>query len=145
MKKLNLPQKTVDAKESIRLKARQYAQHRFAEREAESAKKEVGSGLLALMLDEKITKQKVLVDSSTEATVSVKTRENMTIDEERLKKAIGAPAFNRLTTPVLDEAKVEAAIQLGDLDPNVVAACTSTNDTNYLEARFKAVKPKKES
>lgn len=124
---------------SISRGADRFARAKWDEREAEDRRKEVGSVLLPLMLDEQVTKQKVDLGPRT-ATVRVKTRHKMDIDSERLKKAIGANQFNKLTSPVLDEAKVEAAIQLGELDPNVVAACTEESETPYLEARFKEKK-----
>lgn len=124
-------------------KAKEFARHRWYERKSEEAKNEVKPGLLALMQDEKVTTRKVaLEDEGVEATVQMKRRETMTIDPERLKKALGAPTFNKLTTPQLDESKVEAAIQLGEIDPNVVASCTTETSTPYLEARFKALKKK---
>lgn len=125
-----------DGETPLDRQAKKYARLRKGEREMEEARKEEGRILLPLMKDEQVTKKKVMLDEDTVATVSVKTRESMTIDEERLKKAIGAPAYNKLTSPVLDEAKVEAAIQLGDLDPNVVASCTTESQTDYLEVRF---------
>lgn len=122
--------------EQVAEDAREYAELRYHEREYEAKRKEKARNLLPLMQDLKITKQKVDFDAEQDATVRVKTRENLTIDADRLKKAIGAKAFNKLTTPVLDESKVEAAIQLGDLDANVVASCTNEHHTDYLEVRF---------
>lgn len=46
------------------------------------------------------------------------------VDEDRLKKALGAVEFNKLTKRVLDPTKVSAAIERGDLDPAVVAECS---------------------
>lgn len=116
--------------------AKAYADARFSERQNEAARKDVGGALLPLMQELGVAKHKVDFDDEQDATVRVKVRENLSIDAERLKKAIGAPAFNKLTEPVLSEAKVEAAIQLGDLDPNVVASCTNEHHTDYLEVRF---------
>jgi hypothetical protein len=116
--------------------ARDYAELKYQEREYEARRKEKGQELLPEMQEAGRQKIKVDFDSEQDATVSVKNRERVTIDADRLKKAIGAPAFNKLTTPTLDEAKIEAAIQLGDLDPNVVASCTSESSTPYLEVRF---------
>lgn len=123
-------------KEQIAEEAHTYAELKYREREYEEKRKEKAKELLPLMQESQITKHKVDFDSEQDATVRVKERERLELDEDRLKKAIGAKAFNKLTTPVLDEAKVEAAIQLGDLDPNVVASCTSTSITPYLEVRF---------
>lgn len=121
---------------TIKDRAREYANLKHIEREAETARKEYGSELLPEMVETGTTKVKIDFDEDTDATVSVKTRENTTVDQDKLKKAIGAKAFNRLTTPMLDDAKIEAAIKLGDLDPNVVSSCMSTTENDYLEARF---------
>lgn len=128
-----------DVRDEVRVGAGRYAQAKWDEREAESRRKEVGNQLLPLMVDEKVTKQKADLGHHV-ATVRVKKRTKMVVDEDRLKKALGASQFNKLTSPVLDEAKVEAAIQLGDVDPNVVASCTSESETPYLEVRFKEKK-----
>lgn len=116
--------------------ARDYAEARYYERQHEASRKDTGGILLPLMQELGVIKHRVDFDDDQDATVRVKTREGLTIDPDRLKKAIGAPAFNRLTEPVLSEAKIEAAIALGDLDPNVVASCTNEHHTDYLEVRF---------
>lgn len=125
-----------DGETQLDRQARSYARLKQLERQTEEERKDAGHVLLPLMKDEQVTKKKVALDEDTVATISIKTREKMTIDEERLKKAIGAPAYNKLTSATLDEAKVEAAISLGELDPNVVAGCTSETTTDYLEVRF---------
>lgn len=115
--------------------AKRYAQAKHDERNAEARRKEIGDQLRPLMEDGH-PKVKVDFDEETVATVSLKERDNSRIDPEKLKKKLGAQKYNKLTSAVLDEAKVEAAIQLGEVDPNVVASCMSENKTNYLEARF---------
>ena len=122
--------------ETLKERARDYAEARYHERQFESERKDVGGALLPLMQEFGTNKIKVDFDPEQDATVRVKRRENLSIDPDRLKKAIGAPAFNKLTEPVLSEAKVEAAIALGELDPNVVASCTTEHHTDYLEVRF---------
>lgn len=42
------------------------------------------------------------------------------LDEDGLKKALGAPKFNKLTTAHLDKKKLEAAMDLGTVDPVIV-------------------------
>ena len=115
--------------------ARQYATAKHEEREAQNRRKEIGQQLQPLMEDY-AKKIRVDFDSETNATVSLKERDNSQIDAEMLKKKLGAKAYNKLTSPVLDEAKVEAAIQLGEIDANVVASCMNEHKTNYLEVRF---------
>lgn len=55
------------------------------------------------------------------------------IDAEKLKKALGAKLWKKVTTPALDEDKLEAAIKLGEVDPNVVASCSSTTESEYVK------------
>jgi hypothetical protein len=122
--------------ESLRWQAREYANLRHLEREAEAQRKEYGSGVLEIMRSKDVKKIKVDFDEHTDATVSVKTREVAKLDDDKLKKAIGAKAFAKLTTPVVDESKIEAAIKLGELDPNIVESCLDVSEVPYLEARF---------
>lgn len=50
---------------------------------------------------------------------------SMAIDEARLKKAVGAATWKKITTPRLDDKLLEQAIQAGEVDVNVVAQCTT--------------------
>lgn len=52
----------------------------------------------------------------------------VTIDADRLKGALGAPLWKKVTKQVLDNEKLEAAVALGEVDPNVVAACSTEKD-----------------
>lgn len=129
--------KRIHEEGTVKNQARNYAKLRQVERQYESARKEAGGPLKEAM--EELGMEKIAVtDFSDEetATVRLKERDNSKINPDRLKKAIGAKAFNRLTVPTLDEAKIEAAITLGELDPKVVAQCVDEHTTTYLEARF---------
>lgn len=44
------------------------------------------------------------------------------INEPALKKKIGAEMWNKVTKRVLDKPKLEAAMALGEVDPNTVAS-----------------------
>lgn len=46
------------------------------------------------------------------------------IDEDALKKALGAKTWGKVTKQVLDKAKLEAAVVIGDVDEVVVAQCS---------------------
>lgn len=116
--------------------ARNYANLKDDENAAVAARKKQGEETLLVMQDSGDKKIKVDFDEDRDATVSIKVRERSVFDEGRLKKALGAKVYSKLTTPVLDEAKVEAAIKLGEVDPNVVSSCLVTTETPYLEARF---------
>jgi hypothetical protein len=48
----------------------------------------------------------------------------MTIDEERLKRALGAQKWQNITSRVLDRAKLEDAIAKGLIDATTVAQCS---------------------
>ena len=65
----------------------------------------------------------------------IRTSELMKINEEGLKKAMGARAFNKLTkAPVLDKKKLEEAIVFGDVDPVLVAQYSETKLTSpYIQ------------
>jgi hypothetical protein len=54
--------------------------------------------------------------------------QRVTYDEDRLKKALGAPVWKKVTKQVLDKQKLEAEITVGAVDPNVVAGCASVAD-----------------
>lgn len=47
------------------------------------------------------------------------------IDEISLKKRLGAKSWEHVSTRVLDKKKLEAHIAAGDVDPLVVAECTT--------------------
>lgn len=125
-----------DERAQLEYRAREYATLRDIERSAENKRKAYGQELLPDMQNQQVKKLKIDYDSETNATVAVKERETSKIDEEKLKKRIGAQAYNRLTTASLDEAKLEAAIRLGEIDRNIVAECMETSSRPYLEARF---------
>lgn len=125
-----------ESKDHLDVVAGEYAQLKHTEKETEAQRKDVGHRLLSMMDDLGVIKHRVDFDEDTVATISIKERDNSRIDPDRLKHALGAKAFNKLTTPVLDESKVEAAIQLGEVDANVVSSCMEENKTSYLEARF---------
>jgi hypothetical protein len=72
-------------------------------------------------------------DGDKRYTVTFVQSHTVTIDEPRLKKALGAPVFNKLTTAHLDRKKLENAVDLGDVDPVVVAQCSAEKTSNpYL-------------
>ena len=129
-----MPEETDDG--AVYNSAREYANLKHDEKNIEAKRKAQGKETLELLQGTGTTKVKVDFDENFDATVAVKKRENTTIDQDKLKKALGARVFNKLTTPMLDDAKIEAAVRLGDIDPNVVSSCMETTETPYLEARF---------
>jgi len=122
----------------------EYASLKFSEKNIISKRKEIGDQLLPLMSSHNITKKKVKVNDDYDGTVSIRTRSHSNINPEKLKKALGAKEFNKLTTRTLDESKLEDAIHAGDIDPRIVASCMEHSDTDYLDTRFTKRKRKKE-
>lgn len=117
---------------------RAYAHAKKQEKAAKGAQSDLKEPVLAWFEDHDQKSKTFAYDEIEDATIQVKERDHSKIDPEKLRKEIGAKAFNKLTTPQLDEEKVEAAIALGELDPNVVAgAMIDTVPTKYLECRFK--------
>lgn len=109
---------------------------------AEEEFKSHKSIVLDVFSDDEIERHRVYFEGEQDVVVARKIRDNG-INAEKLKTAIGAQAFNKLTSPKLDQAKVEAAIAKEELDPNVVAQCLN-EQTEYIDVRFlKAKKGKK--
>lgn len=115
---------------------RTYANLKYTENQAQEARKRQGKETLELLQENGRSKVTISFDDEQDVAVAVKVRQNNRIDEDRLKKALGAKVYNKLTTPILDESKIEAAIRLGEVDPNIVESCIETLETPYLEARF---------
>lgn len=113
----------------------QYVTTRVGFKDYESLSKMASSVLLTRMKEEGMKKFRVFYNPAHDYIVSLKNRETVQIDPDKLKKAIGAAAFNRLTTPVLDEDKISDAIAKGKLDPQIVSNCTGVTTTQYVEAR----------
>lgn len=47
------------------------------------------------------------------------------IDEAKLKKNLGARLWQRVTTRTLDRNKLEALVAAGEIDPRIVARCST--------------------
>lgn len=54
--------------------------------------------------------------------------QTVVIDEDRLKNAIGAAKWKKVTKTVLDKAKLEAAVAIGEIDQNTVASVSTLKD-----------------
>lgn len=55
--------------------------------------------------------------------------ERTTIHEDKLKSALDTKQWNKVTSQVLDKEKLEAAVAMGIVDPNVVAAASEVKAT----------------
>lgn len=53
----------------------------------------------------------------------------MVLDDEALKKTLGAKIWNKITKRVLDKEKLEAHIVTGEVDKHLVAQCTTEKDS----------------
>ena len=111
--------------------------------QAKKDREEVAPVVLEQLKDAGKTKHRVPWDETNDVVATIRERDNSKIDPERLKKAIGAKQFNKLTTPQLDMAKVEASIQLGELDANIVAQCTEESISEYVDVRFNKAQKRK--
>lgn len=54
--------------------------------------------------------------------------QTVVIDEDRLKKALGAKQWAKVTKTVLDKVKLEAAVALGDIDTPTIASVSTIKD-----------------
>jgi len=79
--------------------------------------------LAALMKEWGITTTSV-TEGSLKITGTLVESTGLTIDEERLKRAVGATKWQGITSRVLDRAKLEDAIAKGTIDPTLVAECS---------------------
>lgn len=127
---------TQAAKDALDTIVDSLAHAKIAKDEAESDRAEIAPVVMERMKEAGITKHRIQWTDEHDAVASIKTRDNSRVDPEKLKKAIGAKQFHKLTSAHLDDEKVEAAIQLGELDANVVAQCVYGDSTEYVEVRF---------
>lgn len=67
----------------------------------------------------------------------------ITINEESLKKALGAGLWKKVTKQVLDKERLEAHIVTGDIDPNVVAQHSTEKDRKPFIKVTGQFRPKK--
>lgn len=68
----------------------------------------------------------------------------ITIDEDKLKKALGAKAWNKVTDRSLNKSKLEEAIASGEIDANVVAQCSEEKIVESVRTTIKKADPDEE-
>lgn len=124
------------AKENLDALTQYLAEIKVRADQAKDERTEAAPRLLEAMKSAGVTRHRVPWSEEHDVVASVKERTTATINQERLKKALGAKQFHKLTEPQLSESKVEAAIQLGEVDQNVVAQCTEESTTEYIDVRF---------
>jgi hypothetical protein len=80
------------------------------------------------ILEEEEIKSSSIEEDGVKHTVTIAApRTTVSYDEEGLKKALGAKAYQKITVNKLDKAKLETAVQNGDIDTRVVAQHASIN------------------
>lgn len=52
----------------------------------------------------------------------------LSYDEDGIKRSLGATLWKKVTKQVMDKEKLEAAIVVGDIDPNIIAQHTTEKD-----------------
>lgn len=102
----------------------------------EARKKEEQAELVAQFKD-KGTKSYSVEADGFRVTGTLVEPERIKIDEERLKKAVGAEVWNRISTKTLDKKKLEALLALGEIDANVVASCSESSVSPYIKIAMK--------
>lgn len=97
---------------------------------------QIKSTLIGLMLQEgRKTVAMEHEDKVVRGTLASTTR--MKWDEDGLKKAIGAEAFKKVTTPKVDAKKMREAISMGVVDPNKVAMHCTESHSYYIRTSEK--------
>lgn len=99
-----------------------------AEEEALAARKAAAE--LALIEGMNLARKKgvaVQLDNGDEVKGTLVEAQRVVYDEQALEVAL-ADKWSRVTKTTLDTKKLEAAIALGDVDPNVVAVCSEVRD-----------------
>ena len=88
------------------------------------------------VLDKFGDEKTVTVDADDGRTLKATRVQNVrvTIDDQALKSVVAPPLWNKITVRTLDKTKVEAFIGSGELDPAVVAQCsTETPSSPFIK------------
>jgi hypothetical protein len=70
-------------------------------------------------------KQQVVQDGNDELVVNAMHGSTIELDQAMLKRKLGAAAWKLITSEVLDKRKLEAAMVTEQIDPGIVAACST--------------------
>lgn len=107
----------VNPPDEVELALLQLRMAKHAEADAKLAIVQLEERLIDLLGDQKTVRR-----GGMQATVV--RRETTRIDEDSLKKKLGAPLFNKATKRVLDKAKLESLISLGEVTVEQVASAS---------------------
>lgn len=87
------------------------------------------------------TKTMALEDDNQRVSITYTQRENVTIDEKGLRKALTAKVYDKYTVKKLDRKAMERAMDDGAVDPMVVGKyVTVSKSTPYLTVRVNEIK-----
>ena len=106
-----------------------------ARREKDALDKRIKE-LQSTILDNFGDQKTVTVDTADGRTLKATRVQNVrtSIDDLALKAAVTAPLWNKITVRTLDKTKVEAFIGSGELDPSIVAQCsTETPSSPFIK------------
>ena len=98
---------------------RRYAEARRAEEEAHNSRLLVEEELMASMVKDQ-RKSTEVEDGGKRYRVTYVQGETSSVNEDGLRKALGAVTFRKYTVQRLDKKKLEDAMDSGDLDPVLV-------------------------
>jgi hypothetical protein len=66
----------------------------------------------------------------TRGKVTISTKTSVTIDDDKLRKRLGVQLWNKITTRVLDKAKLDAYIKTKEIPLATVAACSTSKESD---------------
>lgn len=115
----------------------QFAKHKAAAKYHEGQWREAQPEIIESMESANVSRR-VVTDDDVKVTATIVRGTTVELDPERLKKAIGAREWNKLTKRVLDSSLVKKAVDDGTLDPAVVAECSVEKEkTPYVRTSVK--------
>jgi hypothetical protein len=100
---------------------RDYVHARALEDRVHEARLKAEARLLEILDEEEIKSSAVEEDGVKYTVTAAAPRTTVSYDEAGLKKSLGAKKYAKISVQKLDKAKLEAAVQEGDIDAHVVA------------------------
>lgn len=136
------PQEQVE--EKIKIYLREFAEIREKRKEFKKEETWRQQDIVSFMKDAGRSTITTDYDGAQEVRGTLVTRSRITINEEKLKKELGAKQFNKLTERVLDEDKLEEAIKNDEVDPNIVAKCSEEKVSEYIRTTIDKKDPEED-
>lgn len=116
--------------------AHEYAQVKAEMEALDERKRELQTRLVAVFRHRQRRRVQLDYGDESYATATLVEPSRVQVDEQRLKRALGAPTFTKVSTPRLDRDKLDQAIKTGDVDANVVAECSYDTGSPYIKVKF---------